>query len=92
MMEGAMPADATTRWTVSVSKETDIAVRSFLAQHGLEEGDLSKFVEEAVKWRVFDQTLAEVRRGFADLSPEEGEALVDEALAAVRAGRVPDAE
>ena len=49
-----MPND-TTRWTVSVSKETDIAVRSFLAQRGLKKGDLSKFIEEAVKWRVFDR-------------------------------------
>ncbi|HWK47732.1 MAG TPA: ribbon-helix-helix domain-containing protein [Stellaceae bacterium] len=30
-----MPED-TTRWTVSVSKDTDIAVRSFLAQRGLQ--------------------------------------------------------
>ncbi len=87
-----MPAaTATTRWTVSVSKETDVAVRSFLARRGLKKGDLSKFFEEAVKWRVFQQTLAEARRGFADLSPDEGQALVDEALAAARAGRVPDA-
>ena len=81
----------TTRWTVSVSKETNIAVRSLLAQRGLKKGDLSKFIEEAVKWRVFQQTLTEARRGFADLPPDEGQALVDEALAAARAGRVPDA-
>ena len=42
-----MPHD-TTRWTVSVSKETDITVRSFLAQRGMKKGDLSKFIEEAV--------------------------------------------
>ncbi|RSY04776.1 hypothetical protein DAH81_23990, partial [Sphingomonas koreensis] len=28
-----------TRWTVSVSKNTDIAVRSFLAQRGMKKGD-----------------------------------------------------
>ena len=61
----------TTRWTVSVSKETDIAVRSFLAQRGLKKGDLSKFVEDAVRWRVLDQTITEVRGKFADLPPEE---------------------
>jgi len=43
-----MPADTTTRWTVTVSKETDIVVRSFLAQRGLKKGDLSKFIDEAV--------------------------------------------
>ncbi|OYW00093.1 MAG: hypothetical protein B7Z58_16655, partial [Acidiphilium sp. 37-64-53] len=56
-----MPNDMTTRWTVSVSKETDITVRSFLAQRGMKKGDLSKFIEEAVKWRVLDQTMADVR-------------------------------
>jgi hypothetical protein len=82
-MEECMPDD-TTRWTVSVSKDTDIAVRSFLAQRGMKKGDLSKFIEDAVKWRVFDQTLAEARSKFADLPPAELEALIDEAVAATR--------
>ncbi len=73
-----------TRWTVSVSKDTDIAVRSFLAQRGLKKGDLSKFIEEAVKWRVLDQTMAEARRKFADLSPDDLQALLDEAATAAR--------
>jgi hypothetical protein len=76
--------DDTTRWTVSVSKETDISVRSFLAQRGMKKGDLSKFIEEAVKWRVFDQTLAEVRSKFSDLPPDQLESLIDEAVAAAR--------
>ena len=76
--------DGTTRWTVSVSKDTDVAVRSFLAQRGLKKGDLSKFIEEAVRWRVLDQTVAEARDKFADLPPEEAEALIDEAVAAAR--------
>lgn len=74
----------TTRWTVSVSKETDIAVRSFLAQRGLKKGDLSKFVEDAVRWRVLDQTITEVRGKFADLPPEELEALIEEAVSSAR--------
>jgi hypothetical protein len=78
-----MPDD-TTRWTVSVSKETDITVRSFLAQRGMKKGDLSKFIEEAVKWRVLDQTVTEVRSKFADMPPAELESLIDEAVAAVR--------
>jgi hypothetical protein len=77
-------SDATTRWTVTVSRETDIAVRSFLAQRGLKKGDLSRFIEDAVRWRVFDQALAEAREGLADLAPEAQQALVDEAMAAVR--------
>jgi hypothetical protein len=78
-----MPED-TIRWTVSVSKETDIAVRSFLAQRGLKKGDLSKFVEDAVRWRVLDQTITEVRGKFADLPPEELEAMIEEAISSAR--------
>jgi hypothetical protein len=44
--------------SLPVSKDTDITVRSFLARRGMKKGDLSKFIEEAVKWRVHDQTLA----------------------------------
>ena len=76
--------DERTRWTVSVSKATDIAVRSFLAQRGLKKGDLSKFIEQAVRWRVLDQTMAEAREKFADLPPAELEALLEEAVAATR--------
>ena len=79
-----MSTEDTTRWTVTVSKETDIAVRSLLAQRGLKKGDLSKFIEEAVKWRVFDQTLTEVRSRFDDLEPGALQDLIDEATESVR--------
>lgn len=82
-----MTGSTTTSWTVSVSRETDIAVRSFLAQRGLKKGDLSKFIEEAVKWRVLDQTMAEARSRFADLPPEEMDELIEEAVAAARQGQ-----
>jgi hypothetical protein len=48
------------------------------------EGDLSKFIEDAVKWRVLDQTLAEARKKFADLAPDALESLMDEAVTATR--------
>ncbi|WP_174521996.1 ribbon-helix-helix domain-containing protein [Sphingobium cloacae] len=73
-----------TRWTVSVSKNTDIAVRSFLAQRGMKKGDLSRFIEEAVKWRVLDQTITEARAKFEDMDPDELDALIGEAVAAAR--------
>lgn len=78
---------ALTRWTVSVSRDTDIAVRSYLAQRGMKKGDLSKFIEEAVKWRVFDQTVAEARAKFDDVPTAELEALIDEAVVATRQSR-----
>jgi hypothetical protein len=88
-----MPSDVM-RWTVSVSRQTDITVRSFLAQRGMKKGDLSKFIEDAVKWRVFNQTLAEARAGFADLPAAELDSIITEAVAAARqpeAGRLDTA-
>lgn len=79
-----MSENATTRWTVTVFKSTDIAVRTFLARRDLKKDDLSKFIEEAVKWRVFDQTLTEAREAFADLAPDDAQQLVDEAWKSTR--------
>ena len=81
-------ADTMTRWTVSVSRDTDIAVRTMLAKRGMKKGDLSKFIEDAVKWRVLDQTMSEARDGFSDLGSNAVETLIDEAVTATRsAGR-----
>ncbi len=80
-----MPDD-TIRWTVSVSKGTDRVVRSFLAEHGVETDDLSTFIEDAVKWRVLDQTINEARNRFADMASDDVEALIDEAVTAARRG------
>ena len=79
--------DQSVRWTVRVSKETDVTVRRFLAQRGMKKGDLSKFVEEAVRWRVFDQTVAQTRACNAKIPAAEVEAAINEALHAVRADR-----
>jgi Ribbon-helix-helix domain len=80
-----MSDDSMTRWTVTVSKETDIAVRSFLAQRGLKKGGLSRFIEEAARWRVLDQTVSEVRAQFADLPAEALQDIIDEATQDIRA-------
>lgn len=79
--------DESIRWTVKVSKDTDVAVRTFLAQRGLKKGDLSKFIEDAVRWRVYDETVREARAKNAHVSSKEIEAAIDEAVAAVRAER-----
>lgn len=79
-----MSATLTTRWTVSVSQSTDITVRTYLAQRGMKKGDLSKFIEDAVKWRVLDQTMAEARGKFTDMAPDALDALIDEAVTATR--------
>ncbi len=76
--------DGTTRWTVSVSKETDIAVRCFLAKRGMKKGDLSKFIEDAVRCRVLNQTVEEVRSQCADRPADTLEAQVNEAVTETR--------
>jgi len=81
--------DESTRWTVKVSKETDVALRTYLAQSGLRKGDLSKFIEEAVRWRVLDRTAAGVRERAGRMDAGELQTLIDDAVAHVRAERTP---
>jgi len=78
----------TVRWTVKVSRETDTALRTYLAQRGMKKGDISKFVEEAVRWRVLDRVVSEVKTRNAGVSVRKIQAAVDDALAAVRAERL----
>ena len=78
----------TVRWTVKVSRETDTALRSYLAQRGMKKGDISKFVEEAVRWRVLDRVVSEVKTRNFGVSARKIQAAVDDALAAVRAERL----
>jgi len=73
-----------TRWTVKVSKETDVAVRSYLAEHGGKKGDLSKFIERAVRKEVLRATVRDIQERNADLPGEELQALIDEVCAGVR--------
>jgi hypothetical protein len=77
--------DVTIRWNITVSKETDLALRTYLGSHGMKKGDLSKFIEEAVRWRVFDRTVQDIKARNADTNPEELQALIDDAVQEVRA-------
>lgn len=73
-----------TRWTVNVDSRTDIDLRTYLAQRGMKKGDLSKFIEDAVKWRLLDLTITEAREAFADTDTAELDALINEAIDAAR--------
>ena len=70
-----------TRWNLSIPEETDRMVRSHLAKSGLKKGDLSKFVEQAVRGEVLRRTVREVHMQNADLSEEQVMKLANEALA-----------
>lgn len=77
--------DDIVRWTVKVSKDTDISLRSFLAQRGMKKGDLSKFIERAVQKEVFAQTVANVQARNADVPEEQVQEAIEDALRQVRA-------
>ena len=74
----------TIRWTVKVSPETDRSLRSYLGQHGMGKGDLSKFIERAVQKEILIQTAADVKQRNLDLTGDQLQVLIDEAVAAVR--------
>ncbi|MEO8663588.1 MAG: ribbon-helix-helix domain-containing protein [Bryobacteraceae bacterium] len=56
---------------------------------GMKKGEVSKFIEEAVRWRIFQQTVGEAREAFADVSPDELQRMIDEAVQDARAKRYP---
>ena len=75
------------RWSLVVSKETDISLRTYLAQQGMRKGDLSRFVEDAVRWRVLDRAAQDAKARNAQVPARRLEATIDEAVQAVRAER-----
>lgn len=79
------------RWTVRVSKDTDVAVRALLARSAMKKGDLGKFVEDAVRWRILDQTVAEAKARNVRVATVDIDAAIDEALTSVRAERLASA-
>jgi hypothetical protein len=77
----------TTRLTITWSKQADLALRSFLGTQGMKKGDISKFIEEAVRWRVFHRTVQDIRERNADTDPDELQRIIDETVSEVRAER-----
>ena len=75
------------RWSVKVSKETDLTLRTYLGSQGMKKGDLSKFIEEAVRWRVFHRSVQDLKGRNADTDPGELQNLIDEAVREIRAER-----
>jgi hypothetical protein len=75
------------RWNIKVSKETDLTLRTFLGAKGAKKGDLSKFIEEAVRWRVFHRTVEDIRERNADADPAELQRIIDDVVSEVRAER-----
>ena len=53
----------------------------------MKNGDLSKFVDDAVRREVLRQTVKEIQAQNADLTADEAQELADEAVAWARANR-----
>ena len=75
------------RWNVVISEDTDRTVRSYLARTDGRKGDLSHFVDRAVRQAIFWETVETIQERNRRLSAEEAQALADEAVAQARADR-----
>ncbi|MFZ0678068.1 ribbon-helix-helix domain-containing protein, partial [Candidatus Binatus sp.] len=75
------------RWNIKVSKDTDLTLRTFLGARGAKKGDLSKFIEEAVRWHVLHRTVQDIRERNANTDPDELQRIIDETVSEVRAER-----
>jgi NAD-specific glutamate dehydrogenase len=76
-----MPASTVTRWNLVVTKETDQSLRQYLAETGGgRKGDLSRFVEEAVRAQLWHLTVKRIKAQNQDRDPKEIEALANEAV------------
>jgi hypothetical protein len=71
----------TVRWNIAVSPDTDQAVRMFLAaQGGGRKGDLSRFIEEAVRAHLFERAVDQAKTAAAGMGEAELTDLIDEAV------------
>ncbi len=71
----------TVRWNVAVSPDTDQSVRIFLAaQGGSRKGNLSRFIEEAVRAYLLEKAVEQAKSAASTMEESESAALIDEAV------------
>jgi hypothetical protein len=71
----------TVRWNIAVSPDMDQSVRMFIAaQGGGRKGDLSRFIEEAVRAYLLDQAVGQAKAAAGSMSETELSDLIDEAV------------
>ena len=76
-----------TRWNLVIADDTDRQVRSYLARTGGKKGDLSRFVDRAVRQAVFWETVEFIWERNRHLSSENAQRLAVESVAEFRADR-----
>jgi hypothetical protein len=74
----------TVRWNLAVSADTDQSLRVFLASHGGKKGDLSRFVEEAVRVHILELTAKQAKESNANIGETELNSIIDEAISWAR--------
>lgn len=71
----------TVRWNIAVSPDTDQSVRMFIAaQGGGRKGDLSRFIEEAVRAYLLEQAVKQAKAATGDMSENDLTDIIDEAV------------
>jgi hypothetical protein len=71
----------TVRWNIAVSPEVDQSVRMFIAaQGGGRKGDLSRFIEDAVRAYLLERAVDQAKAASSNLSEAELNDLIDEAV------------
>ena len=71
----------TVRWNIAVSPDTDQSVRMFIAaQGGGRKGDLSRFIEEAVRSYLLEKAVEQAKSASSSLGASELSDLIDEAV------------
>ncbi len=75
------------RWDLVITDDTDRRVRSYLARTGGRKGDLSRFVDRAVRQAIFWETVEAIWERNKHLPAEAVQSLADEAVAGARANR-----
>jgi hypothetical protein len=69
------------RWNIAVSPDTDQAVRMFItAQGGGRKGDLSRFIEEAVRSYLLEKAVAQAKSAADGTGEAALNDLIDEAV------------
>ena len=76
------------RWNLVIADDTNRLVRSYLARTGGKKGDLSRFVDRAVRQAIFWETVEAIWKRNEHLTAEAVRSIADEAVADARADPV----